>query len=146
MKYIKYSSVLVILFSCYFSFSQDCTLNVGGSNEEIIISVFQLNSIQKNKLKTIKEAYSVDVKALEDEISKLMEDHPQSTPEDLEILGNKYIVLKNKLTEKSEETDLELLKIFNQKQYSRYVELCNEAYRKPFKITPIVYKDSTGQK
>ena len=143
MKSIKYSSVVMFLFSCFFGFSQDCTLNVGGGNVETIVSVFQLNPTQKSKLEDLKAAYSVDAKALEDEIEKLLEEHPQSTPQELELLGNKYIVLKNKMADKAEETDLKLLESFNEKQYNRYVELCKEALRRPFVIAPVVYKDST---
>ncbi|RKR12312.1 hypothetical protein CLV91_2438 [Maribacter vaceletii] len=146
MECIKYSSIIVFVFSCFVSFSQDCTLNVGGGNVETIVSVFQLNTNQKNKLEDLKAAYGLEAKTIEDEIEKLLEEHPQSTPQELELLGNKYLVLKNKLADKAEETDLKLLESFNEKQYNRYIELCKEAYRKPFVITPVVYKDSIAPK
>ncbi|WP_298487711.1 Spy/CpxP family protein refolding chaperone [uncultured Maribacter sp.] len=146
MKNIKYCSIVVFVFSCFVGFSQDCTLNVGGGNVETIVSVFQLNAVQKSKLEDIKAAYSIEAKSLEEEIEKLLAEHPQSTPQELELLGNKYIALKNKLADKAQETDLKLLESFNEKQYNRYIDLCKEAYRKPFIITPVVYKDSIAPK
>jgi hypothetical protein len=37
----------------------------------------------------------------------------------------------------SRETDVSLLSIFNEKQYERYIMLCDEARRRPIKVVPL---------
>lgn len=141
--YLKaFVPVLFFLFFTLSGSAQDCTLDIGGKNGETLISVFQLNQTQIAQMETLSAELALTNKALEDDIQKLFDSHPQSTPEELTTLADKYRVLQQKMVDASWEADKKLLTIFNQKQYQRYLELCNEAIRKPIYVVPIGVKDS----
>ncbi|WP_298472715.1 hypothetical protein [uncultured Maribacter sp.] len=142
MKIMKDVVVIVLFLISFYGFSQDCTLDIGGGNTEVLISVFQLNANQVAKLEALQGEFKVKAKASQDEMDKLLEKHPQSSPEELTKLGEKYSVLEQNLVNLSRAADKEFLKIFNEKQYNRYLELCREAIRKPIVIKPIIYNDS----
>lgn len=146
MKIIKYTSIVFLFLSSFLGISQDCTLDVGGANTDVIVSVFQLNANQTAKLESLKGDYVVQQKTLQEELESLLEKHPQSTPEELTILGEKYAVLQQNLVSLSKSTDKELLQIFNERQYNRYLELCREAIRKPIVVKPVIYNDSISPK
>ena len=146
MKIIKYTSLIVLFLTSFLGFAQDCTLDVGGGNTEVIESVFQLNANQTAKLEAIKGDYVVKAKTVEDEIEQLLSSHPQSTPDELTSLGEKYAALQQSLVTLSKAADKELLQIFNERQYKRYLELCREAIRKPIVVQPIIYNDSIAPK
>ncbi|TMM53229.1 hypothetical protein FEE95_19365 [Maribacter algarum] len=141
-----YSKVIVpIIALLLISFSgnaQDCTLDVGGKNSEMLIKVFQMNAEQITKMEALRAELQIETKVVEDEIQKLFDNHPQSTPDELTTLSEKYKVLQQKIVLASKATDKMLLSSFNEKQYNRYLELCYEAIRKPIKVTPAVLKDS----
>lgn len=142
MKTIKYTSIIVLFLTSFLGLSQDCTLNIGGGNSEILTSVFQLNANQVAKLESLQGEYVIKAKALQEEMDGLLSKHPQSTPEELTTLGEKYSVLEQNLVAVSKAADKEFLQIFNENQYNRYLELCREAMRKPIFIKPIIYNDS----
>ncbi|WP_291866947.1 hypothetical protein [Maribacter sp.] len=146
MKIIKYSAVVVLFLTSFCAKSQDCTLNIGGGNAEVMTSVFQLNANQVAKLQALQGEYIIKAKTLQDEMEKVLEKHPQSTPDELTSLGKKYTVLEQNLVGLSKATDKEFLEIFNEKQYNRYLQLCKEAIRKPIVIQPIIYNDSISPK
>ncbi|MFK7813919.1 MAG: hypothetical protein AB8B59_15595 [Maribacter sp.] len=132
---------ILLLFS-FWGNAQDCTLDIGGKNTDILIRVFQMNADQINKMETLRAELDIETKIIEDEIQKLFDNHPQSTPDELTTLANKYKVMQEKIVMASRATDKLLLTEFNEKQYDRYLELCYEAVRKPIKVVPVTLKDT----
>ena len=134
--------ILGLLLSTFSGQAQECTLDIGGKNNNTIIDIFQLNGEQQAALTTLSAELEITQKSIEDEIQKLFSSHPQSTEAELITLSDKYKVLKEKMVNVSWESDKKLLETFNPKQYERYLSLCDEALRKPIRIIPISYKDS----
>jgi hypothetical protein len=140
-----YSKVIVSFIALFVSLSvsaQDCTLDVGGKNTDVLVKVFQMNAAQIGNMETLSAELKLETKVIEDEIQKLFDSHPQSTPEELTTLSEKYKVFQEKIVMASKATDKMLLSIFNEKQYDRYLELCYEAVRKPIKVLPTSVKDT----
>ncbi len=136
--------VTVLLFSLFsfWGMAQECTLDIGGKNSETLIKVFQLNEAQIAQMEVYCAELAIENKLVEDNIQKLFDSHPQSTPEELSTLAEKYRVLQQKMVSTSREADKKLLTIFNKRQYERYLQLCNEAIRRPIQVVPIGVKDS----
>lgn len=134
--------VLVFLCSVQMANAQECTLDIGGKNTETLIKVFQLNDTQISQMETWSAELELQNKETEDAIQKLFDSHPQSTPEELLTLANKYKTLQQKIVDASWEADKKLLTIFNDKQYERYLQLCMEAVRRPIKVVPTGVRDS----
>ncbi|MFK5973314.1 MAG: hypothetical protein QM485_08530 [Flavobacteriaceae bacterium] len=78
-----------------------------------------------------------ETKSIEDAIRTLLAEHPQSTPAELAVLADKYKVLQQKMVNVSKAADKKLITTFNEKQYQRYLNLCNEAFREPIRIIPV---------
>lgn len=135
-------SVLFFSFYALITCAQECTLDIGGKNSEILIKVFQLNETQHAQMATWSAELAVANKIVEDDIQKLFDSHPQSTPDELTTLAGKYKTLQNKIVSASREADKKLLTIFNERQYERYLQLCNEAVRLPIEVIPIGVRDS----
>ncbi len=51
-------------------------------------------------------------------------------------------MLQQKIVATSKATDKKLLSTFNEKQYDRYLVLCNEAFRAPIQVVPVRQKDT----
>jgi Spy/CpxP family protein refolding chaperone len=111
-------------------------LGIGGKDTETIIQVFQLNEEQVQKMEDLRAELSVMNKAYQEEIRTLFDSHPQSTTEELEALATKYKVLKDRVLENAMDFDIRMLKMFNPKQYDRYLELCASAKRIPYQVVP----------
>jgi uncharacterized membrane-anchored protein YhcB (DUF1043 family) len=101
--------------------AQACTLDIGGNNTRTIIEVFQLNKTQIGVMETLRGELEIKTKDLENQIEKLLAEHPQSTEEELIKLADKYKVLQQKMVSASYESDKKLLSQFNPKQYDRYL-------------------------
>jgi hypothetical protein len=114
-------------------------LGLGGSSAETIIQVFQLNEEQILKMNEWTAELKLTNKVYQEEITQLFDTHPQSKTEDLEALATKYKVLKDKVLANTREYDKRLLKLFNPKQYDRYLELCATANRIPYQVVPRPY-------
>ena len=141
--FLKTLGMFLPFFLCGFSgMAQDCTLDIGGKNTDTLIGVFQMNKEQISQMETWRAELDIEIKVFEDEIQKLFDNHPQSTPEELTTLAGKYKVFQQKIVDASKAADKNLLAIFNTKQYERYLELCHEAIRKPIQVVPLVLKDS----
>lgn len=132
----------ILLLYSFCGNAQDCTLDVGGKNSDILIKVFQMNAEQISKMETLRAELGIETKVIEDEIQKLFDNHPQSTPEELMTLSEKYKIFQEKIVMASKATDKMLLSSFNVKQYDRYLELCYEAVRMPIKVVPVSLKDT----
>lgn len=133
---------LIFFLSSYLGRSQDCTLDIGGKNKEVLFQVFQMNENQKGQMEVWATELEIEIQVIEAEIQKLFSSHPQSTPEELTTLSKKYIVLKNKIIEASKATDTKLLSMFNEKQYKRYLVLCSEALLRPIQVVPVSMKEA----
>ncbi|MUH36699.1 hypothetical protein D9O36_12670 [Zobellia amurskyensis] len=120
--------------------AQNCTLDIGGKNNETIKTLFQLNEEQVSVMESLQGELEVKTKSVEDQIEKLLAQHPQSTEEDLIKLAEKYKTLQQQLVEAAYDSDKQLLSVFNVKQYERYLQLCNEAIRQPIKVEPKNYE------
>lgn len=130
--------LLFFIFSIFsyvcFGQLQDCTLDMGGKDSELIIKIFQLNEEQVGKMEAWRAELDIKNRLLQDQIAWLFENHPQSTEEDLVNLSKKYNVLQRQIVSNSRTYDQMLLGAFNDRQYERYVVLCTEAVRKPLPI------------
>lgn len=133
---LRYLFFVLLLHVCAFGNAQqqDCTLGIGGKDTETIVEVFQINEEQKTQMNTWIQELTEKNKVIEEEIKTLLENHPQSTQDDLITLAAKYKVLKDQIVSVSKMYDIKLLSIFNDKQYQRYVDLCREALRDPMMV------------
>ncbi|WP_276167650.1 hypothetical protein [Zobellia alginiliquefaciens] len=120
--------------------AQNCTLDIGGKNSDTIKTIFQLNEEQIGIMEALQGELAVTTKSLEEQIEKLLAQHPQSTEEDLIKLAEKYRALQQELVRAAYDSDKQLLSVFNMKQYERYLQLCNEAIRIPIKVVPKTYE------
>ncbi len=131
---------LVCFFFCsmlaFTTSAQECILGIGGKDAETLVKVFQMNEEQSQKLETLRAELEVETRLIEDEIKLLFDTHPQSTPEELTTLADKYKKLEAKMARTSYSYDKKLLQIFNAKQYERYSSLCKEASRTPIALDP----------
>lgn len=143
---IKFYFFVILGTIFYTGSAQDCTLGIGGKNAEAMVTVFQLNETQIATMETLQGKLEIETKIIEEQIEKLLAEHPQSKEQDLIVMGDKYKALQHKLVQASYESDKTLLATFNTKQYERYLELCNAAIRRPIRITPKFYKDSIAPK
>lgn len=137
--------IAIILLGSLSVRAQDCLLGIGGENTEIIIKTFQLNESQIATMEALRGELSVNSKSLEDQIEKLLAEHPQSKEEDLITMGDKYKALQAQLIQVSIEADKSLLEAFNAKQYERYLELCKAAIRKPIFANPMEYETESKE-
>ena len=126
----------LIHFNMY-SQLDDCSLDIGGQDTEVLIGVFQLNEEQQSHLEIWRGELSVQARTIEDQIRQLLASHPQSTEADLLNLSKKYAQLKDQLMTITLEYDQKMLGTFNPKQYEFYRELCREALRRPLVPIPL---------
>ncbi len=116
--------------------TSECMLGIGGKDTETIIQVFQLSEEQIQKMEDWRAELAVANRAFQEEIRLLFDTHPQSTDEELQALANKYRVIKDRVLDNAREYDIRMLKLFNPRQYDRYLELCASAKREPYKVMP----------
>jgi len=143
MQFKGFILLVVFSFLSFFGVAQECTLGVSEKSSEILIKVFQLNEEQIAKMETWQAELQLKTKSIEDEIQVLLDTHPQSSPQELTTLADKYQKLQQKIIKVSRDTDVSLLSIFNENQYERYLMLCNEARRRPIKVIPVALQGST---
>jgi hypothetical protein len=132
---------IAVVFSGFLANAQKCSLNIAGTDSNIIIEIFQLNEEQQVAMQEIKEELALETGRLDTEIQKLLKEHPQSTQEELMVLAKKYRELQLKMVNTVLEGDKKLLTAFNPNQYQRYLNLCKEAFREPILIVPVPIKD-----
>lgn len=138
----KIVGTLCVFFSIIYSTSaQDCTLSINEKNTETISEIFQLNEEQIATMENLRAALEITTKSIEDDIRKLLAEHPQSTPSELAVLADKYKLLQQKMVNVSRATDKKLITTFNEKQYQRYLNLCKEAFREPVRLIPVPLKN-----
>ncbi len=125
---------LITVLAAYGVQGQDCTLGLGGSDSGVIVQVFQLNEEQQSKMQGWEGELQRYHEGMADKIRQLFDTHPQNTTEELQQLASKYRVLKDEIVATAVAYDRKLLAIFNQRQYQRYQELCQEAGRQPMDV------------
>ena len=132
----KFFPAFIFVFGFWISAQaqQECSLAIGATESDTIIQIFQLNEDQVAHLEEFKAAQEIETRLLDEERKNLFENHPQSTPEDLTALGTKYKVLEERMKQVYKKYDLKLLAHFNEKQYQRYVALCQEVSREPLAV------------
>jgi len=124
----------------------DCILGVGITKDETIIDVFQLNEEQAEQLINFSAELKYRNELLNNQAANILKRHPQSSAVELMVLANKYNVIRDSMEHIQRMIDIKTLKLFNEKQYIRYLELCTEAFRQPFRVVPTYYQDSIPPK
>nr|WP_298999576.1 hypothetical protein [uncultured Allomuricauda sp.] len=127
--------LFALLFSFFFSSAQmDCTLGVGGKDNETIIEVFQLNEEQRESLKNWSAELEVRNTYLKNKAKSLLNKHQESPPSVLMEMSYEYRQLLDSMKSNSRSIDRRLLGTFNQKQYDLYVELCGMISMSPMQV------------
>ncbi|MEM9078118.1 MAG: hypothetical protein AAGC43_13830 [Bacteroidota bacterium] len=127
--------LFLFLFAFFFSSAQmDCTLGVGGRDDDTIIEVFQLNEEQTEYLKNWSEELKVRNTYLKDKAKVLLKKHEASPPSVLMEMSYEYRQLLDSMRSNARMIDRRLLATFNQKQYDLYVELCGMISMSPMRV------------
>lgn len=132
----------IVLFSCQISAQSDCVLGVGSINDSVLISVFQLSDSQIKELIRYGEEIRYRQEILDTKLENIKNRHPQSTVPELSKLAIEYTVIIDSMASVQTMIDKRLLSLFNERQYTLYRNLCLEASRSPFIVTPTDYADS----
>ncbi|MEH6747368.1 MAG: hypothetical protein V7670_11080 [Maribacter arcticus] len=140
---------LLVVFSFFFLLNKtyaqsDCILGVGLTNDSIISDVFQLNEMQHEKLVSFSAELKYRNDLLNNELQNVKSRHPQSNVKELSQLADKYKSVMDSMARVQTMIDKRMLTLFNSKQYELYRNLCKEASRSPFIVTPTIYSDSTN--
>lgn len=136
----------LILVSFSVRSQADCLLGVGITENDSLVDIFQMNDFQKKQLVNLAAELKYRNEILNVQLENIYERHPQSTVEELNQLALKYRGVMDSMVSIQTMVDKKVLSLLNPKQYKLYLDLCNEASRSPFVITPKVYSDSIPQK
>lgn len=120
----------------------DCILGVGITANETIISVFQLNKEQVEKMANLGAELKYRNELLGNQLENITKRHPQSSEEDLMKLAGEYKTMMDSMGRVQKMIDKKVLALFNKKQYNRYINLCEEAFRRPLYVIPVSNNDS----
>jgi hypothetical protein len=126
------------------SFAQaDCILGVGITADSALVSVFQLNASQIDKLISYSEEVKYRQDILDNKLDNIQKRHPQSNVAELSKLATEYNTVMDSMGLVQTMIDKRLLTLFNEKQYALYRNLCREASRSPFIVAPTIYTKDT---
>lgn len=123
--------LLLLLPAAWGVHGQDCTLGLGGSDPAAIIRAFELDEAQQERLRYWIGALETENTPLQQQLDSLLQSHPQSTPEQLTALGEKFEAIKQQMVDNSLRYDQLLLGIFRPRQYRIYEAMCEEIGRYP---------------
>jgi len=141
---------LLFLFSLFFIFGvkaqDDCILGVGITSDSTLIDIFQLNEEQTEKLKNWSAELKYRNELLTNQAENLLKRHPQNSVGELSVLAQKYKVISDSITIIQRMVDKRTLKMLNEKQYELYLNLCEQAFRQPYRVLPTNYRDSIPKK
>jgi len=127
--------VLVFLLSVIGTKAQqECVLGVGGTDDETIAEVFQLNDEQKQNLRNWSAELKVRNEILSNQAEFLLKQHEESSPEVLMTISKEYKTIMDSMKQNVRMMDKRLLSIFNPKQYNFYVKLCDQLTLRPIYI------------
>nr|WP_299343526.1 hypothetical protein [Allomuricauda sp.] len=141
---ILLQKILLLVFflsSLLCSAQMDCSLGVGGRDDETIIQVFQLNEDQKEKMKNWSAELNVRNTLLKDKAKRLLKQHEESSPEALIQMSMEYKTILDSMRANVLMIDKRLLSVFNKRQYDLYVELCSS-----ISMHPIFVRRSDNEK
>ena len=126
------------------SFAQAaCILGVGITADSALVSVFQLNASQIDKLISYSEEVKYRKDILDNKLDNIQKRHPQSNVAELSKLATEYNTVMDSMGLVQTMIDKRLLTLFNEKQYALYRNLCREASRSPFIVAPTIYTKDT---
>ena len=112
----------------------DCTLGVGGRDDETIIEVFQLNEEQQENLRNWSAELKVRNTYLKDRAKSLLKRNETSPPSVLMEMSYEYRKLLDSMRSNIRMIDRRLLSTFNKNQYDLYVELCDVIAMDPMRV------------
>ncbi|RRQ49097.1 hypothetical protein DZC72_00215 [Maribacter algicola] len=137
---------LLVLFSFSVRSQADCLLGVGITESDSLVDIFQMNDFQKKQLVNLAAELQYRNEILNVRLENIYNRHPQNTVEELNELALKYRGVMDSMELMQSMIDKRVLSLLNAKQYQLYLDLCHEASRSPFVITPKVYTDSISEK
>ena len=138
--------LIISVVSISVTAQEDCILGVGITKDETIIDVFQLNEEQSEQMINFSAELKYRNELLNNQAENILKRHPQSSAAELMVLAEKYNVIRDSMEVVQRMIDIKTLKLFNKNQYLRYLELCSEAFRQPFRVVPNNYQDSIPPK
>ena len=124
----------------------DCILGVGITPDSTLVEIFQLNEEQTEKVRNWSAELKYRNELLNSQADNLLKRHPQNSPGELGVLAEKYKVISDSMEIVQRLVDIRTLKVFNEKQYELYLNLCEKAYRQPYRVVPMNYSDSIPDK
>ena len=134
---------LVFVFAAQFIKAQDdCILGVGITPDSTLIEIFQLNEQQTEKIRNWSAELKYRNELLTNQAENLLKRHPQNSVGELSVLAEKYKVISDSITIIQRMVDKRTLKMLNKKQYELYLNLCQQAFREPYRVIPTNYRDS----
>lgn len=136
------TSFYLTLFSVQLSAQADCILGVGVIKDSVLIDVFQLNSLQSENLANFGAEIKYRHEILNNNLTNIKKRHPQGTVSELSKLAEEYSTVMDSMALTQIMIEKRLLGLFNEKQYTLYLNLCREASRSPFIVAPTVYGDT----
>ena len=131
--------ILCVVFIQNITAQEDCILGVGVTDNETIISVFQLNEEQAEKLANLSAELKYRNELLNSQIENTRKKNPKSSEEDLMKLAKEYKIVMDSVGKIQRTIDKKVLSLFNKKQYNRYMNLCQEAFVRPIHVVPVDY-------
>lgn len=124
---IKKLLLIFIGISCLSSYSQtECFLGIGGKDDDTIQKVFQLDSIQIEKMKNWSAELKYRNSLLIDQADNLIKRHEESSPEVLKTVAYQYKMLLDSMQSNLRIIDKRMLGVFTDEQYNLYMTLCNQ--------------------
>ncbi|WP_396638466.1 hypothetical protein [Maribacter sp. R77961] len=138
--------LFIILCAVQLRSQADCVLGVGITDDETLITIFQMNEMQQENLVNFGAELKYRNEILNNQLENITQRHPQSTPTELGQLADKYKAVMDSMQMIQAFIDKKVLRLFNEKQYELYLSLCKEASRSPFIVVPKVYSDSIPSK
>ena len=116
-------------------FSQeDCLLGIGGKDDEMIRTVFELTDDQMEQMRNWGAELQFRNEIFETRARNLLKNHAQSSTEDLLIMSHKYKALLDSMRNNIKLLDKRMLGIFTNEQYNLYIMLCNQVNRSPLYV------------
>ncbi len=124
--------LLLLFLGPLMLFSQeDCLLGIGGKDDEMIRTVFELTDEQIEQMRNWGAELQFRNEIFEIKAQNLLKNHAQSSVEDLLIMSHKYKALLDSMQNNIKLLDRRMLGIFTNEQYNLYIMLCNQVNRSP---------------
>ncbi len=132
---LKEQLLVICLLTTFLCSSQtECTLGVGGKDDDTIVEVFQLNEEQEKNLRNWSAELKVRNSHLKEKAKYLLKKHEQSPPNALMEMSYQYRGILDSMKSNARMIDQRLLSTFNRKQYDLYVELCGMIALSPMRV------------